>query len=150
MADIADNILNLSDKFLTQLEKVVQEVLVKNGVKSNSELIDSIEWKLSGKDQLEMVVSDYYQYVSTGRKPRTRKIPAESLIRFIKKNNITFPNRSVSQIAFAMQRSIYLNGIKGKHFVEQVEDTSTDYVEFKVADSLEDQIADALQQSFQV
>jgi hypothetical protein len=97
-----------------------------------------------------MYVNDYYQFVSKGRKAKARKIPIQALVRFIKKNNINDSKKTTNQIAFAMQTSIYKSGIRGKNFLTTVENSVTDYVEIKVADFLEEFLADSLFTSFEI
>lgn len=145
-----ENLLsNLGSKFTKELEAIVQKVLVERGVKNNADLVDSIEWQYT-RDSLQMVVNEYYQYVSTGRKPRARKIPLYALINFIKKNKITSTKYNTGQLAYMMQLSIYKNGIKGKNFIDQVQNTVTDTVEIRVADDLEQFLSDSLFTSFKI
>lgn len=142
---------NLGTAFKKELQSVVQQVLVKNGVKNNSQLASSIEFTDNNRsDSLFMMVNDYYKYVSTGRKPNVKKIPIYSLIQFIKRNNIRSTRYSTNQLAFAMQRTIYKNGIRGKNFIQQVQDNVTDIVELRVADHLEELVADSLYAAFKV
>lgn len=150
MAERHENILsNLGEGFTRELEAVVQQVLISNGVKKNSDLANSIEWKYT-RDSLLMYVNDYYRNVSEGRKPQARKIPINALIVFIKKNNIRSPKYSTSDLAFMMQRSIYKNGLQGKHFLDTVEESVTDTVEIRVADNMEQFIGDSLHAAFKV
>lgn len=140
---------DLGIEFRDELKAVVQKVLIERGVKKTSDLVDSVEWEYT-REQLQMVVNDYYRYLSDGRKPQTRKIPIYALIQFIKKNRITSNKYSTTELAFALQTSIYKNGIRGKNFIDQVQKIVTDRVEIEVADKLEEQIAESLFLSFQV
>jgi len=137
---------SLGKKFRDELNLVVQQVLIKNGVDKNSDLVKSVEWE-DGKsrDSLYMYVNEYYSYLSKGRKPRNpRKVPIDALIRFIKKNNVRSANKTTNQLAFAMQQSIYLKGIKGKNYVDEVEKTVADYASNSLGDFLEEAVADSL------
>lgn len=143
---------NLGKDFKKKLEAVVARVLIENGVKQNSDIIKSIEFtEENSRDSMYMYVNDYYQHISKGRKPRAKKIPIHALITWIKKNNITPRGRtSVNQLAFLIQRSIYLNGLKGKNFINIVEKSVTDIVEIEVADYLADFVTDSLHTAFKV
>lgn len=151
MTERNENIFtNLPKAFKGELEAVVQQVLIRNGIKKDAEIIQSVEFTDNSRDSLLLYVNDYYQSLSKGRKPKAKKIPIYTLIKFLKKNRINHPKRSVTQIAFAMQTSIYKNGIKGKHFIEQIENSVMDVVELRVADFLEEFLADSIYASFQV
>jgi hypothetical protein len=141
---------NLGKSFKKELEAVVQQVMVKNGVKKSSDLADSVEFTDNSRDSLFMYVNDYYQHVSKGRKPKEKKIPIDALIRFIKKNGIVNPNKTTNQLAYAMQTSIYKSGISGKGFLDPVQKAVTDLVELRVADFLEEFVADSLYSAFTV
>lgn len=147
-----ENIFSLLPKqFKKELESIVAQILVRSGVKKNSDVIQSIEFtETNSRDSLFMYVSDYYRHVSNGRRPRAKKIPIQALVRFIKKNNISSGSRSVNQIAYAMQNSIYKAGIKGKNFITTVENSVSDYVEIQIADFLEEYLADSLYTSFAI
>lgn len=151
MSEDINPFISLGQAFKEELKTVVAQVLMRNGVKSNSNLIDSIEFDANNRSQsLFMVVNDYYRNVSEGRKPRARKVPIYSLIEFIKRNNIRSTKYSVNQLAFAMQNAIYKSGLKGKNFIEEVENTVLDIVEIRVSETLEEELADALFTSFKI
>jgi hypothetical protein len=74
---------------------------------------------------LTIVAQDYLQWLDTGRKPGGKKVPIEALIKFVKqrglnrgKNGRFTGAASINSIAWAIQRSIWLHGIKGRHFIE--------------------------------
>lgn len=141
----------LPKDFKSSLESIVQKVLIDRGVKNNSKLVDSIEFNDNSRDSMYMMVNDYYEYVSSGRKPRTKKVPLYALVQWIKNNNIRLnKNQTINQLAFLIQRSIYLNGIKSKNFKEQVRQTVTDTVTEQLSDILEKQLADNLFSAFKI
>lgn len=74
---------------------------------------------------LTIVAQDYLQWLDTGRKPGGKKVPIEALIKFVKqrglnrgKNGRFTGAASINSIAWAIQRSIWLHGIKGRHFID--------------------------------
>lgn len=148
--DRSENVFfDLGTKFKEELDVMVQQVLVQKGVKKNADLVNSVDWDY-GRNQMLMYVNDYYYYVSKGRKPRAKKIPINALISFIKKNNISSTKYSTNELAWAMQSSIYKAGIKGKNFIEVVEKSVTDFVEIRLADFLEEFVADSLFAAFRI
>jgi hypothetical protein len=73
---------------------------------------------------LTIIAQDYLQWLDTGRKPGGKKVPIEALIKFVKqrglnrgKNGRFTGAASINQIAWAIQRSIWLHGRKGLHFI---------------------------------
>ena len=150
MSDKNENILtNLGSDFTKELNTIAQQVLIKSGVKANSELVDSVEWQYS-RDSLLMYVNEYYESLSKGRQPLKKKIPIQGIIKWIKTNNITSSKYPPGQLAFVIQRSIYLHGIRGKNFIDQVQNTVSDRVEIEVANDLEDLISESLFVAFTV
>jgi hypothetical protein len=150
MAEKNQNYLtNLGVDIVKELNLVVQKVLVDNKVKSNSDLVDSVEWEFS-RSELLMYVNDYYSALSKGRKPLAKKIPIFVLVNWIKKYQITSPKYSTNRLAFIIQNSIYKNGITGKNFIEQVEKSVSDIVEIRLADNLDKFISDSLFVAFKV
>jgi hypothetical protein len=142
--------ISLGKKFKEELEGVVAQVLANHGVNANSELVKSLEFTDNNRtDALFMIANDYYQSVSTGRRPRVRKIPIYALITWVKRNNLG-SGQSVNQIAYRMQNAIYRNGIRGKNFLEKVEGSVLDLVEIRVADTLEEDIAESLYTAFKI
>ncbi|GHM98851.1 hypothetical protein WSM22_03410 [Cytophagales bacterium WSM2-2] len=149
MADRNENILsNLGTDFTKLLKSTVQLVL-RNSLKKDSNLSDSIEFEY-GRDQILMYVNDYYQSVSAGRKPNAKKIPVYAIIRWIKKNSIQSTKYSLNQLAFVIQTAIYKNGIRGKKFIDTVENSVLDVAQVKIGDNLEQVIGDSLFAAFTI
>lgn len=149
MAKNENYLSNLGTDFVQELNLVVQKVLVNKGVKNSSDLVNSVEWEYS-RSELLMYVNDYYSNLSKGRKPLTKKIPIYVLVNWIKKYRITSSRYSTNRLAYIIQRSIYLNGINGKNFIEQVEKSVSDIVEIRLADNLDKFISDSLFVAFSV
>lgn len=73
---------------------------------------------------LELYAADYAEFVDRGRKALTKKVPIAALISFVKKRNLQQKFRtskgrfkSINQIAFMIQTSIYKKGITGRNFI---------------------------------
>jgi hypothetical protein len=135
---------------LKQLTKVTALTIAKTGVKTNSQLINSLEYKTT-KDGFELIANDYFNYVDKGRKPFEDKVPIQSLIKWIQRYGIQpLPNMSINQLAFAIQTSIYKHGIVGKNYSAKVENNIANLSEEKIADYLENQIADDIVESLSI
>ena len=78
-----------------------------------------------GSYGLTIVAQDYLLWLDTGRKPGGKKVPIDALIKWVRqrglnrgKNGRFTGAASINQIAWAVQRSIWLHGIKGRHFID--------------------------------
>jgi hypothetical protein len=76
---------------------------------------------------LALYAKDYAVYLDAGRRPGGKKVPISALLQFIKNRGIgqargkngRFGARSISanQLAWMIQNSIYVNGLKGRSFI---------------------------------
>lgn len=87
----------------------------------NTALQDSVEAVPDG-DKLHIYLNHYGRYVISGRRKFVKKVPISALLGWIKKNNIQPRNRggkaiSQNSLAWAIQISIYKNGIRGRDFL---------------------------------
>ena len=141
------------EEFKQELTKAVQAVLIKNGVDKRSDLVNSIEWTTQN-GTFVMLANDYYEYVSTGRRPRARKVPIMPLIQWIKDKRIKGRSRTTGRfitnnsLAFAIQTSIYKTGIKGKNYINEVEEVVADLSEIRMADGLEQLLLTEIDKTF--
>ena len=141
------------EDFKQELTQAVQAVLIKNGVDKRSDLVKSIEWTTQN-GVFVMLANDYYEYVSTGRRPRARKVPIMPLIQWIKDKRIKGRNKRTGRfitnnsLAFAIQTSIYKTGIKGKNYINEVEEVVADLSEIRMADGLEELLLTEIDKTF--
>lgn len=140
----------IAKEFTKELTTAARAAAIAGGVDRDSKLADSIE-VVSDNGAIIMLANDYYQAVSEGRRPRTKKVKVQDLISWIKEKNISpRVGQSINQLAFAMQRSIYKNGIRGKNFINSVDSTVLDLANENVADGMTEAIADGLEEAFKV
>lgn len=146
MAERNENILtNLGKQFLIELQSAVQSIFNKS-LGKDSDLSKSIEF-IPQRDSILMYANSYYQAVSNGRAPLKKKIPIALLLLWMKKNGITPKNGySINESAYAIQTSIYKNGIRGKNLIEIVQNSVLDIVEVRIAEQAEDIILEAFAQ----
>lgn len=71
-----------------------------------SDLIKSIEGKYT-IPTIYVMVNDYIEYIESGRKPFTKKVPIKELRKWASKKGIGADNKTL----YAIQQSIYKNGI---------------------------------------
>lgn len=138
----------LLKELLTDLQKVTVIALEQSGVERSSNLSKSVSFVVLNKE-VNMVVAYYYHYVSTGRKRNVRKVPIKALIEYIKRKGITpRGGKTVNQLAFAIQQSIYKHGIRPKNFEDKIANMVADITEERMADLLIQEIANNLVQMF--
>lgn len=128
-------------QLISDLTLLTKRTMIENGVEEKSDLIKSIEF-IPSSSGLQLLANDYYQYVSTGRKPKARKVPIEDLIEWVKKYSIGSGN--VNQTAWAIQQSIYKRGIIGKGYENPVEEGVADMSSEQLAEVLSEVIADEM------
>lgn len=133
---------------LTELKDITVATIAQSGVKENSRLAKSIEF-VQSKEGINMVSSYYYPFVSEGRRKNIRKVPINALIEWIKQYNIQPRNgQTINQLAFAIQTSIYKNGIKAKNFEDKVMNATGEITQIAMADELSVMVADELVDMF--
>lgn len=141
-------------EFTDELTKATRFVMVNAGVDKNSDLVKSVRWEQQAEGVFIMLANDYYEYVSTGRKPRARKVPIFALVQWIKNIKLKGRNKktgrfiSDNSLAFAIQASIFKHGIKGKNYITEVDNIVGDITELKLAEGLEDALAKEIDKTF--
>jgi hypothetical protein len=136
---------NIYKQFIVDLNLLVKRIIIEHGIENNSKLVDSISF-IASDSGLSMLAMDYYTYASTGRKPRARKVPLDDLIIWIKQYGIGSGN--INNIAWAIQQSIFKNGIKPKNYLTSVEDTVGNVSAEKLALILADLMAEEMGLAF--
>ena len=142
-------ISTVSNAILEEMTKAVKIVMQQKGIERNSDLIKSTEviWK---NNAFVMIANDYFEYASGGRRPRARKVPIKDLLSWIKQYGIRpRAGQTTNQLAFAIQQSIYKNGIKKKNYADPVEETLTDLSAEATAEVLSEVIVDAIADSLE-
>lgn len=132
--------IDINKAFLEELNTATERVLQMYKL-GGSDLASSIDWQY--KDNMfVMIANDYFTYVSTGRRPRARKVPVEDIIKWMKKKGIApRPGQTYNQVAFAIVDKIYKTGIKAKNYINPVIDVTTEMMTEEISESLSEQIA---------
>jgi hemerythrin-like domain-containing protein len=112
----------------------VQSTWFGAGIEKNSDLIKSIKIDYSNSDEIIIYANSYAENIQKGRKKFAKKIPINFLIEFVKKNGKSVKN--VNSVAYAIQNSIYKNGISGKNIINGLEKPLVKTVEPKIDEYL--------------
>ena len=132
--------LDIKKELLDELRIAMQQLL-KIYKLQNTDVIESIEY-VYRQDKFTLLANDYLQYISSGRRPRARKVPVEDILIWMKKKGITpRSGQTYNQLAFAIAEGIYKSGIKAKNFIDPMIDLSVD----TIIDSIEIDIADQIE-----
>ena len=133
---------------LKDLTKVTLIAMEQQGVDKNSKLSKSVNYAVIN-DSIQLEVAYYYHYVSSGRKRGIKKVPITALIQYIKDKGISpRSGQTINQLAFAIQNSIYRQGINPKNFEDKVSDNALDVASEGLAEGLAESIADELENMF--
>ena len=117
----------LMKQFEVAMRDGIVQLMVAQGVPPDSQILDSVDVGYSN-GLFQVLANDYYQALSKGRKPKARKVPIKALIKWIKEKGIPFQG-GINNLAFAIQQSIYKNGITGRNFEEAVINFSVSLVD---------------------
>ena len=132
--------VEINKELLNELNIATAKILQSKRL-SGTDLIKSVDWQYKN-DMFVLIANDYFEYVSTGRRPRARKVPVEDLIKWMKKKGIApRAGQSYNQVAFAIADAIYKNGIKAKNYINPVIDVTTTLASEELAEQLSEDIA---------
>lgn len=110
MDEVKDKLAPLCD----YLEGEIKAELEKQGHIATGNLRDSIKVVLAENEKgfsIEGRASSIAKYVDWGRKPGGRRVPVDALLAWIRVRGITATGMSERSLAWAIQHSIWKNGI---------------------------------------
>lgn len=90
----------------------LQAELIIIGLK-DSNIINNISYKINN-NTIEIILPDYSQYIESGRRANTKRVPIQILLKWMIRKGI--PNSI--KIAFAIQTKIFKVGIRPRPFIE--------------------------------
>lgn len=86
-------------------------------------LLESISYEVKNTSDgytLQIYMEDYGEFVNSGRRKGAKMPPPAAMMNFVRQANIRpRPGQSLESVAFAIGRSISLNGIKPKPFIDK-------------------------------
>ena len=103
-------LLNIAEWMRQQLVAELEN----QGHVATSDLLNSVEVAvddITGGFEMKGMYLYYGRFVDTGRAPGVTRVPIDALLDWIRVKGITFDGKSERQTAFAIQTSIYNNGI---------------------------------------
>lgn len=118
--DLIDNLIKL-------VQAIIRNAWVGAGIDPKSDLIKSIKLQYSNADGIIIYSNAYAENIQKGRKKFSKKIPISFLIEYVKKQNKS--SKDVNKIAYAIQNSIYKNGIVGKNIIVGLDNPINNVVE---------------------
>jgi hypothetical protein len=146
---------------LIELRKITLMAMAQAGIKQSSDLSKSVKWFVT-KDGVKMEVAEYYPWVSEGRsttrrRARVAKVPIDALIEWIKRKGLQpIGRKTINQLAFAIQTSIYKKGlntnrpVQGKGYADKVVNETADFTADKLAGFLAEEIADEMVKALEI
>ena len=117
-------------------------------VKSNTTLefsnLDNTA-KIEATDfHFNLFYNNYLEYIESGRKPKTRKVPIKAIIDWMKRKHISDDNR----VAYAIRESIYQLGIPPRPLLEPFGEMLDERFEKKIYDDIYNKITEKLSNYF--
>lgn len=94
-----------------------QKSLAEYDIKSFAEFSSEVKFP-----DINFIYPEYFQYVESGRKPKVRKVPIQALAEWARQRNIPTDNSTL----FAIQQSIYNNGISPRPITDLFADNMDD------------------------
>jgi hypothetical protein len=90
-------------------------------------------------DGVEIELAEHAQYINNGRKAGAKKVPIGALIKWLKRYRVVSRDKktgkyqkssegSINAAAYAIQQSIFKNGIKARPFIEKTLDFAEDLI----------------------
>jgi hypothetical protein len=141
---IRDDIKQIVVELLPELNRITTDYMVRSGLQQNSDLVQSSKF-METENGMALEANYYFQFVDEGRRPFVKKVPIRALLEFIKDRGlIPRGGQSINSLAFAIQTSIYRQGIQPKNFFDKVIDATSDVTEEVLADELSQDIADQI------
>jgi len=136
--------IDVTNELLLELEVATQKVLALYKL-GGSALQKDMEY-IYRNDSFVLLAYDYFTYVSTGRKPRARKIPVMDIIKWMKKKGISPKGGDYNSAAFAITESIYKTGIKAKNYINPVTEVTSELASEALTEQLATDIATQIAQ----
>lgn len=110
---------------------------------SGSNLERTMDVKVTN-DRLELFLADYWRYLEDGRRPLSRKVPIDALLKWVKRAGLTLtPGQSNISLAYAVQQSIYKRGLKPRPFFQKAVDDVESLIDSSITALLSDAFDEA-------
>ena len=139
---LKEQLRDILTNLLPELNRITIAYMNTNGTPKNSDVSKSVQF-VNTEEGIALQANYYFKYDSAGRKRGVRKVPIKALLEYIKARGIVpRQGQTLNQLAFAIQTSIYKNGISPKNYFDKIVNATSDVTEEVVADELAEDIAD--------
>jgi hypothetical protein len=98
------------------LVEIAQQELVAIDLK-DSNLYKSVSYEIKDT-QITLIMNNYYEFIDKGRRPLITRVPTSVLLKWLKRKGMDTDNKTV----YAIQTSIYQQGIKPRPFLQKTFD----------------------------
>jgi len=131
--------IEIRQELLNEMKTATQKVLALYKLQGSA-MQKTLEFEYKN-DSFVLLANDYFTYVSTGRRPRARKIPVMDIIKWMKAKGISPRGGNYNSVAYAIVESIYKTGIKAKNYINPVTEVTSDIASLGLAEQLSEDIA---------
>lgn len=117
------NDINIIIEDVFKDNEISENIKVGKNTLWNSDLQKQAETKMGSSTDpvINILFNDYISYVERGREAKHEpRVPIEPLIEWAQKKNIHMGNKTLRQVAFMAQRSIYEKGIRPRPILHYV------------------------------
>lgn len=141
------------DGELSELAKLIKEFIITEAEKGGrhkfrrdgkDSFVNSVQVDFT-TDGVEIELAEQAYYVEQGRRPFAKKVPVSALIKWLKRYRVLGRDKktgkykkastnSINSTAWAIQQSIYKNGIKARPFIQ----ASLDYAEELISEVIDE------------
>jgi len=131
----------------------LQKELIQQGHQASGNLVNSFEQRVievPNSIVIEILMDEYGIYVNEGRKTGGKKVPINVLVDWIERKAIVNGDKEVKSLAFAIQQTIYKEGIPTKgSFKFSNNGRRKGFIDFVIDNKLDGAISELEEQVFE-
>ncbi len=130
---IADDLVRNLALSIKQSKKIASGKLIKS-------LMPKLSFSASVME-INILALFYAKFVDSGRKKFVKRIPVKILLKWIRQKNFTSgTTKKDLSVAFAIQESIFLNGIKPANFIQGAFDKTQRDIDKEIVDAVQKEV----------
>ena len=130
-----------------QLAFLFQAEILRQGKVASGDLLESVKGEAIATGSgfaIQATGNTYAIFINKGRKPGTKRVPIDAIIGWIRERGLAGGFGDVESLAFAIQQSIYKNGIKPTPIIDQTIQEVLNVFDNKIAESIEQEVSISL------
>lgn len=139
---IKDEILALF-RLILESEHGINEKVGRNTL-ANSNLHDEANIQSDRIEDYNLFYNEYLEYIESGRKPFSRKVPVQALVKWARRKGINDDSSTI----YAIRESIYQKGIKARKIIEHFETELDELFDSTLSDKIFDTLTKTLDKYF--